>query len=214
MSEAPSWLTAALSWDWAGFGKIVGSAGLGSAGAQALAAYLKQKSDRKRIAVDFARRLASNLEDFARMCAVVSGGNDATPSDHNSQYPDYNATLPPIDLLSSDREGWRSLREDLATQCHDFPAKVNDCQGTIHSAFEFDSDPDWVMYEKFAECGLEAWRLARSLRKAHRIASADAGWQISYLERENTKVQEHYAKRAADHARDVALGVFPPTPIA
>ena len=173
-----------LGWEWGRLFTMIAAAGVGSAAVQALMPVYRDHRMRRKQAVYMAMRLAVIMENFAWACAdfVQNNRNARTPA--GDEYPAWETALPELLAYPEDSEGWRAIAPKLAGRVFGLRNKTHQSTSTIRQTLEADKpELGWMLDEQAAARGLEAWRLAVDLRRAHRIEPVELEWNYpDYLQ--------------------------------
>jgi hypothetical protein len=187
-------------WEWSRFFMMIVGAGLGSGVAQALLPIYRERRMRRKQAAYMAMRLAIVLENFAWACADLIQANQNARTPANAKYPCREIALPELLAYPEDVDGWRAIAPKLAARVLGLRNKLHESKSTILNTAEFNKEElGWLLHEKAASRGLEAWRIAVDLRKTHGIEPAELEWDYrDYLRRTldtAVKQREEHRKR-------------------
>jgi hypothetical protein len=156
---------------------------LGAAFVQGLFVIYRDYRLRQSQAAYMAMRLAVILEAHAAACwefIARNGAEEPHPEGHFTG----QITLPVVGPYPGDaEEGWRAIDRRLAGRCLGLPLKISANQVEIGWTGTYDDD-EWddvgpTIHEMAASRGLDAWKLAKELRRKHHIEPADEGLDFS-----------------------------------
>jgi hypothetical protein len=158
-----------------------------------------------------AMRLAVILEAYASACSEFIADNSGKETPPDQEYPLWETGLPELSLYPDDTEGWRALNQKLAGRCLNFPNKISGSQAIIRSTIDYAmEDLEDTLNEEAAKRGLEAWSLARELRKQYGVEGADPVWDYAEgLAKTLGEAKSAKSKRAMEHA-EFMKEFFPP----
>ncbi|MGE4048621.1 MAG: hypothetical protein AB7F35_27445 [Acetobacteraceae bacterium] len=205
------WLEYMLSIDWTGFGKTALSAlvgaGVGSAGVTVIATALRERRQRKARAAYMTMRLAVILEAYTLACQEYLFENDAMETPPNDEYPYWELTLPEVAAYPDDVDGWTAIDRTLAGSCLSLRNKREACQRLIYWTREYTEDElEAAWRSEAARLGMEAWRIAKELRRIHRVEGDNTAQSAGdYLQEQFDRVMEHRRlkeERARERARE------------
>jgi hypothetical protein len=190
-----------LGWEWGRFFIMMSGAGAGSAIVQVLMPIYRDRRMRRKHAAYMAMRLAVMMENFAWSCAnfIQDNHNARTPPDE--EYPAWEIALPELVDYPEDVDGWRALAPKLAGRILGLKNKLHESKSTIRNIVVFNkAELGWVLDEQAASRGLEAWRAAVNLRKAHGIEPIELEWDYpDYLQRAlDTAIKQRKEYRQRD----------------
>jgi hypothetical protein len=160
-----------MAWDLFDVAKTVIGAGVGTALVQTLVPLLRDRRHRKRHATYLAMRLAITLEAYTAECQRLLDQN-------NSSNAPFDSALPELPAYPDDADSWKAIDVKLASRCLAFRNRIFESQKNVDDAFDVaDSDVgEDALTESVLDRGLEAWKIAADLRRAHNIEKADPIW--------------------------------------
>lgn len=202
---------------WGSLVALAGSAGLISAAFTQGITWLREwrttSVKSKASASYLALRLAVTLEGYAYACASLIAKNNSAPPREDG-HPDLIITVPELPGYPDDADGWRAMDVKLAGRCLDLRNRIGGSQGLIFSVLDVDEDAVWdTVAEQVSERGLEAWSIARDLRRKYDLDKVDLVWDfLHFLEvtlkdaKERLEVEQegkahHLAELSADDRR-------------
>lgn len=164
--------------EWASLLKTIVGAGLGTAFVQAAFSIYNQLRQEKKWRSYMASRIAVTLEFFACACAdfILMNKNLEYDPDHE---PDWTVELPELPPYPDHSDGWLAIDPALANKCLNLRNKIHESQKTINTYVQLGGDLEDTLYEEAAHLGVEAWKVADSLRRKHGLATADTRWNYA-----------------------------------
>lgn len=121
------------------------------------------------------------LEGYAYACAsLIAKNNSALPREDG--HPDLIITVPELPGYPDDADGWRAMDVKLAGRCLDLRNRIGGSQGLIYFVLDVDEDAVWdTVAEKVSERDLEAWSIARDLRRNYDLDKVDLVWDFLHF---------------------------------
>jgi len=142
--------------------------------------YHQEWRRRRALSCYTALRLAVIFEAYAFSCYSLLESNANAPHDPDSEFPEWTATLPKLDPLPDDPEGWRAIDTRIAARALNFDARIRGSQSLISSTIEFQAERlGDTLARQISERGLEAWNIAVDLRRENGLQAAELVWDYA-----------------------------------
>jgi hypothetical protein len=195
--------------DWATLVKTVLGAGVGTLIVQAWRERRRDRRQRKEQAAYMAMRLAVALEFYAlSLSEFISNNQNASNQPHpDTEFPDWNKTLPELPPYPDNADDWRAINRGLAGRCLNLRNEIYGSQNLIDYVKQYSPDDlGDTLNEQAAKRGLEAWKLAVALRCEHGVEKIDTVWNypdqlestLRGIEKEKGKNRKRTASEMAD----------------
>lgn len=189
-------------WDWGSIWHAAVGAGLGTAAVQGAITLYRERTQKSDKAAYLALRCAVLLEAYGSACCHFYFDNVNAVEPPDEPYPAWRTDLPNPPELPDDTEAWRAMDRKLLARCLSFGNKVRASQNAIEACAEYTMyDLGLTLDQHAAERGVEAWEIARALRKAYGLQPAEVVYDYhDTLQKVRKQAVDALEKRASDQA--------------